>query len=164
MGPEIPGVEEEEAKPEIPGVGVAEEIKADDNVDDQPTQDEVMVEPPPAPPEEENNLGSRYNLCGGRNQNYNHHYAGEDFVIDNEDGIVMTPKGGSEVLETLQMSLKAGLQTFGNDGMKAVEKEMRQLHDRDVMTPVHKNCLTLEQRKEVLAYLMFLKRKHCGKI
>ena len=62
------------------------------------------------------------------------------------------------------MSLKAGLCTFGDDSMKVVEKEMRQLHDRNMMTPVHKNCLTLEQRKDALAYLMFLKRKHCGKI
>ena len=35
----------------------------------------------------------------------------------------MTTKGCSEVLETLQMSLKAGLRTFGDDGMKTVEKE-----------------------------------------
>ena len=42
------------------------------------------------------------------------------------------------------MSLKAGLCTFGDDGMKVV-KEMRQLHDRNVMTPVHKHCLTPEQ-------------------
>ena len=62
------------------------------------------------------------------------------------------------------MSLKAGLRTFGNDGMKAVEKEMRQLHDRDVMMPVHKNYLMPEQRKEALAYLMFLKHKRCGKV
>ena len=48
--------------------------------------------------------------------------------------------------------------------MKAVEKEMHQLHDCDVMKPVHKNCLTPEQRKEALAYLMFLKRKRSGKI
>ena len=41
---------------------------------------------------------------------------------------------------------------------------MRQLYDRGVMTPVHKKCLTLEQRKEALAYLKFLKRKRCGKI
>ena len=32
------------------------------------------------------------------------------------------------------------------------------------MMPVHKQCLTPEQRKEALAYLMFLKRKCCGKI
>ena len=41
---------------------------------------------------------------------------------------------------------------------------MRQLHDRDVMKPVYKCSLTPEQRKEALAYLMFLKRKRCGKI
>ena len=62
------------------------------------------------------------------------------------------------------MSLKAGLRTFGNDGLKAVEKEMRQLHDRGVMKPVHKSDLTAEQRREALSYLMFLKRKRCGKI
>ena len=158
MGPEIPGVNEEEAEPETQGVGVAEVSEAVDNGDNQPTQDEVTVEPPLAPPEVENNLGSRYNLCGGRK------YTGEDFIIDSEDGIVMTTKGCGEVLETPQMSLKAGLRTFGNDGLKAVEKEMRQLHDWEVMTPVHKNCLTPEQQKEALAYLMFLKHKHCGKI
>ena len=32
------------------------------------------------------------------------------------------------------------------------------------MIPVHKKCLTPEQRKEALAFLMFLKRKRCGKI
>ena len=48
--------------------------------------------------------------------------------------------------------------------MKSVEKEMRQLHDRDVMKPVHKNYLTPEQQGEALAYLMILKRKRCGKI
>ena len=76
----------------------------------------------------------------------------------------MATKGSDEVLETPQMSLKAGLRTFGDDGLKAVEKEIRQLHDRDEMKPVHKSDLTAEQRREALAYLMFLKRKRCGKI
>ena len=80
------------------------------------------------------------------------------------DSMPMTTHGASEVLETPQMSLKAGLHTFGADGVKAVEKEMRQLHDRGVMAPVQKKCLTHEQRKEALAYLMFLKQKHCGKV
>ena len=57
----------------------------------------------------------------------------------------MTTLGASEVLGTPQMSLKAGLRTFGSDGVKAVEKEMRQLHDRGVMIPVQKESLTLEQ-------------------
>ena len=159
IDPEIPGVGEE-AEPEIPGVGEEE----DEVDDDESTQDEVAVKQPSAPPEVENNAGGRYNLHGGRNRNNDHHYAGEDFVVDNEVGIVMTTKGCSGVLETPQMSLKAGLQTFGDDGMKAVEKEMHQRHDHNMMTPVHKQCLTPEQRKEALAYLMFLKRKHCGKI
>ena len=107
--PEIPGVNEEETKPEIPGVGVAEENEAVENGDDQPIQVKVMVEPPPTPPEAENNLGGWYNLRGGRSRNYNHRYTGKDFVIDNENGIIMTTEGTSEVLETLQMSLKAGL-------------------------------------------------------
>ena len=124
----------------------------------------VAVEQPPAAPKVENSLGGRYNLHGGHNRNYDHHYAGEDFVVDNEAGIAMTTKGCNEVLETPQMSLKAGLCTFGDDGMKAVEKEIRQLHDWKVMTPVHKQCLTPEQWKEALAYLMFLKHTHCGKI
>ena len=113
-------------------------------------QEEVAVEQPPGAPEVENNLGGRYNLHGGCNRNYDHCYAGEDFVVDNEVGIAMTTKTCSEVLETPQMSLKAGLRTFGDDGMKAVEKEMHQLHDHKVMMPVHKHCLTLEQHKEAL--------------
>ena len=32
------------------------------------------------------------------------------------------------------------------------------------MAPVYKKCLTHEQQKEALAYLMFLKRKRCGKV
>ena len=62
------------------------------------------------------------------------------------------------------MSLKVGLQTFGNDGVRAVEKEMRQLHNPGVMIPVQKESLTSEQQKEALVYLMFLKRKRCGKV
>ena len=53
---------------------------------------------------------------------------------------------------------------FRNDGVRVVEKEMRQLHDRGIMMPVHKKSLTSEQPKEALAYLMFLKRNRCGKV
>ena len=89
MEPEIPGVGEEEAEPEIPGVG-REEDEADDDVGS--IQDEVTVEQPFAAPEVENSMVGRYNLRGGRNRNYNHRYAGGDFVVDNEGGIAMTTK------------------------------------------------------------------------
>jgi hypothetical protein len=62
------------------------------------------------------------------------------------------------------MSLKRGLKVFGDDGVAAVKKEMLQLHDRKVMAPKHVTDLTPEQKREALAYLMFLKRKRCGKI
>ena len=48
--------------------------------------------------------------------------------------------------------------------MAAVQKEMQQLHDRKVMAVKHSAELTPKQRKEALAYLMFLKRKWCGKV
>ena len=128
---------------------------------EEPEEEELTNQPPTVSPQRNGRGGGRYNLRNTRGCDYDHRYAGEDFVIDN---VAMTTHGTSEVLETPHMSLKAGLQIFGDDGVRAVEKEMRQLHDRGVMIPVHKRSLTSEQRKEALAYLMFLKRKRCGKV
>ena len=69
-----------------------------------------------------------------------------------------------EVLATPQMNLKQGLKVFGDKGVEAVQKEMTQLHERKVMRPKHKQELTPEQRREALGYLMFLKRKRCGRV
>ena len=135
--PEIPGVDEEVIEPEAPGVGTVEENEQGEGEVDQPTEDVATGKPPPAPPQGNNNADRRYNLHNNWNRNYGYRYARKDFVIDR---MAMTTNGTSEVLETPQMSLKAGLRTFGNDGVKAVEKEMRQLHDQGVMIPVHKKC------------------------
>ena len=142
----FPGVDDETVGPETPGVGESgAEVE----------EGELTNQPP------EGRGGGGYNLRHTCGCDYGHHYAGDCFIIDE---VAMTTHGGSEVLETPQMSLKAGLRTFGNDGVKAIEKEMRQLHDRGVMIPVQKESLTFEQRKEALAYLMFLKQKRCGKV
>ena len=154
--PEIQGVDEEVIEPEVPEVGTVEENEEGEE-EDQPTEDEATGQPPPASPQG----NGRYNLQNNRNRNYGHRYAGKDFVMDS---VAMTTHGTSEVLETPQMSLKAGLRAFGDDGVKAVEKEMCQLHDRGVMAPVHKKSSTPEQRKEALAFLMFLKQKRCRKV
>ena len=138
----------------IPGVGGNEENKDDGGVDEQSE----------TPPEAKESTASGYGLRNRYGRSYSHRYVGEDFVVGDDTGIILATRGDDEVLETPQMSLKAGLRTFWDNGIKAVEKEMRQLHDRDVMKPVHKCWLTPEQRKEALAYLMFLKRKRCGKI
>ena len=165
---------------EIPGVGVVEQESKDDGghlVDGNDCGDELGIpgvgddeEDDTNDEQSETTLDLKTNTVGGyglrnkRDRNYNHHYAGEDFVVGNDTGITLATKGNDVVLETPQMSLKAGLRTFGKDGMKALEKEMRQLHDHDVMKPVYKKSLTQEQRKQALAYLMSLKRKRCGKI
>ena len=165
---------------EIPGVGVVEQESKDDGghlVGGNDCGDELGIPGVGDDEEDDTNneqsettLDLKTNTVGGyglrnkRDRNYNHRYAGEDFVVGDDTGITLATKGNDVVLETPQMSLKAGLRTFGKDSMKAVEKEMRQLHDRDVMKPVYKKSLTQEQRKQALAYLMFLKRKRCGKI
>ena len=160
---EIPGVElsdheegEDIVEPMLgtPGVG-GNEVHEDNHGASE--QQEM-------PPKTTESVVSGYGLRTRRGRSYNHRYAEEDYVVGDDTGVTLVTEGDNEVLETPQMSLKAGLRTFGDDGVKAVEKEMRQLHDRDVMKPVHKGSLTAEQRKEALAYLMFLKRKRCGKV
>jgi hypothetical protein len=69
-----------------------------------------------------------------------------------------------ENLATPQMSMRQGIKCFGEAGVQAVKKELKQVHDRSVMKACHKHNLTPEQRQEALAYLMFLKRKRCGTI
>lgn len=43
-------------------------------------------------------------------------------------------------------------------------KELKQLHDREVMTPVGAGDISKEAKRAALPYLMFLKQKRCGRI
>jgi Reverse transcriptase (RNA-dependent DNA polymerase) len=63
-----------------------------------------------------------------------------------------------------QYGIKKGLKEFGMDGAKAVIAEMRQLEERKVLEPKRSNMLTKEEKYRALQYLMFLKKKRCGKI
>ena len=60
--------------------------------------------------------------------------------------------------------MKRGLKVFGLDGVKAVGTEMKQLHDLTAVKPKNAKELTSQERREVLAYLMFLKRKKTGQV
>ena len=62
------------------------------------------------------------------------------------------------------MSMNKGLQVFGQDGVKSVCVEMKQLQDRVIKKPKHSKYLTPEQHQEALASSMFLKHKRCGNI
>ena len=65
---------------------------------------------------------------------------------------------------TPQYHVSKGLKIFGDPGIDAVMKELKQLHDLRVMSPCRPEELTREEVKRALPYLMFLKRKRCGKI
>ncbi len=58
-----------------------------------------------------------------------------------------------------QLSLKAGLKTWGTKARSAVKSEMKQLHMRDTFKPKHMRELTHTQRQMVLESHMFLKEK-----
>ena len=60
-----------------------------------------------------------------------------------------------------QVSLKKGIEQFGDQAHDAVEKEVLQLHELDVMYPIHP---TYEDKKASLNYLMFIKKKQCGRV
>jgi hypothetical protein len=61
-----------------------------------------------------------------------------------------------------QYSMKKGIKVFGESGVNAVVEELQQLHDRKALDPKRK--LSREDKKAALHYLMFLKKKRCGRI
>jgi hypothetical protein len=102
---------------------------------------------------------SRYNLRQRKEPSFAHLKTFSDAHVN----VGMTQEDG-ESLATVQMSMKKGLKMFGDAGVEGVHSEMWQLHERNVMKPVHASELTPEERREALAYLMFLKQKRCGKV
>jgi hypothetical protein len=89
---------------------------------------------------------SAYDLRPRRPRDYGH-------LHTTLDGIMMT-----------QHSLKQGLKLYGDDAVKAVLKELKQVHDRKVMTPKCSQALSAQDKRDALQYLMFLKKKRCGTI
>ena len=57
-----------------------------------------------------------------------------------------------------------GYHFLGKDGVDAVLVELKQLHDRMVIDPRDPTKMTKEERHATLQYLMFLKKKRCGRI
>ena len=63
-----------------------------------------------------------------------------------------------------QYHVSKGLKVFGNNGVKAVSKEMKQLHDIKVLKLRHPSEMSEEDKYKALKYLMFLKEKRDGEI
>ena len=58
-----------------------------------------------------------------------------------------------------QYHVSKGLKIYGQDGIDAVLKEMKQIHDRMVIDPKNPEEMTREEKCAALKYLMFLKQK-----
>jgi hypothetical protein len=58
-----------------------------------------------------------------------------------------------------QYSITAGLKKFKQKGKNGVTKELTQMHDMNVLTPVLKESLSSKEQAKALALLMFLKEK-----
>jgi hypothetical protein len=63
-----------------------------------------------------------------------------------------------------QLSLKTGLNEWGEEAFMATQSEMKQLHFRNTLNPKHRRELSQVQRQTVLESHMFLKQKRDGKI
>ena len=76
----------------------------------------------------------------------------------------LTATEPTEIWEAVmtQVSMNRGLQLFGEDGAKAVRKEMEQLHRMRTLKPMGEP--TREEKRQALRYLMYLKKKNCGRI
>jgi hypothetical protein len=157
-GVEIPGVE-------IPGVEIPGVDNAIDNTEVEPTEaatgddntegvDIETVTEKDIDDDLDTMMDTKYGERKHKHQlrprrrpkDYNH-------VHTQLENIVMT-----------QYSVKKGLKVFGEAGAEAVISEMKQLHDRKVIEPKAANMLTREEKRKALRYLMFLKKKRCGRI
>ena len=60
---------------------------------------------------------------------------------------------------TTNYSLKKGILNYGNIGRQAVNKELSQLHNREVLKPVMLSDLTKEEKDKAMNSLIFLTEK-----
>lgn len=63
-----------------------------------------------------------------------------------------------------QYGMRKGLKMFGEKGTDAVHKEMKQIHDHEVLIPIDASKMSRKDKMDALRYLMFLKEKSDGTI
>jgi hypothetical protein len=63
-----------------------------------------------------------------------------------------------------QLSMKQGLKAFGDQGREAVLSEIKQLHDRGVIQPKSPSTMSIQDKRDALEYLMFLKKRGAEKL
>ena len=63
-----------------------------------------------------------------------------------------------------QHSVKKGLKIFGEAEVTAVIDGLKKFYSQEVLEPKIRNELTIDERKNVLRYLVFLKQNNSGQI
>jgi hypothetical protein len=125
-----------------------EEEEVNEEIDDdevyRPDENEAYHADPSFPME-----GRRYNMRERGPRDHSRRYGWQATIIH---------------YALTQLSLKPGLKRYKKKGEKAVVSELKQLHSRRAFRPLHRNDMSIEQRKEALELLMFLKEKRDGSI
>ena len=62
------------------------------------------------------------------------------------------------------MSMKRGIKEFGDAGVDAVHKDMKNIHNTGVPIPVDPRKLYSVSKADALKYLMFLEMKRYGRV
>lgn len=152
---DITGVNDEDAavNAEAGNAGVAENTRM--HGDNNP--EEVQMG-------ENNTAEYTHNLRPRRQRNYDHLYDPDDPIMTQLTIYQDRTHNSMEHQMLTQLNLRQGLKEFGEQGWKAVEKELKQLHDMKVGKPIHPDKITYQQKRALLNYLLFLKKKNNGVI
>jgi hypothetical protein len=155
-------IQEQLAAVDVPIAGVDGQIAGVANeIDDVENADDTLVQ---ENHQEEVNVNNQDDIEANMNERYGPRNGQYNLRPRRERNYAHMFVNSGVPLSTPQMSMKQGIAMFGDDGIAAVTAELKQLHDRKVMVARHQNQLTSQEKKNALAYLMFLKQKQCGKV
>ena len=59
---------------------------------------------------------------------------------------------------------KAGVKAMGDNAVKAIVKDAKQLDDKEVFKPMHTGNLSKEQKRNALESITMVTKKRCGKV
>ena len=107
----------------------------------------------------------KHKSCEQGNPHYNHNNKHDKIIKPFLDAIASFNKEVNEITYFInhvlltQYSMRKGLKVFSDQGLSAIQKEMEQFHDLDVITPIDVKTMMKQQKSRALYYLMFLKEK-----
>jgi hypothetical protein len=177
----LPGVHTAEADDEIPGVDMVQEQDVDVDLNFAPA-DDGNVEPPLvdiSPPVNDAPVVSKVPTDGGAHRStristqpkpqYVPAFSGKTYSFATMVlGMMMLDNGAYGYNQSVafsfmpQLLAKSALREWGDDARAAGEKEVNQLHWREMFVPKRMSELTPEQQAKILQSHMFIGQKQTG--